>query len=260
MGYSYSSFACNVIAGYGMDWTRERRTPRLEYIESEVPGRTRITTLLDHRNQFEGKIVVLQPNDVGGIYSSPTYSAMQEYATIIDNLVQDDVLIRSHTGTFLVVFLSIVITGMILYGARPLTATALLVLFWGLALYLPAWLFQVQGILIDVPAMFAALVVSVVVFAVVSLGHEWRTIAAQQTASSQSIDGVIVRSLNQKRITLSPAAAVGFAALIMVASVALTLVLRSQSGRQAKQEVVYVMSLPAIEVQGDNPAESSKQQ
>jgi hypothetical protein len=171
----YANLNSNVMAGYRMNFTDSMvGTPVFEYSHHAGQGRRQPKKdLLDAKDEFAGTIVVLQPNDLGGIYPAAFLAQVrpwQSYAETIDAAVAGNVLVYSRVGSLLVGLLCIVLTGLVVYRAGPLAALTLLTFLWGILIHAPAWLLQVKGVLIDFPVVFASGVASATVFAVLRLG------------------------------------------------------------------------------------------
>jgi|GEM_PF-3975837 len=176
--WGYSNFGTNIVAGDVLDVLggKADRAPSLYYVQLLPEGQgKKKKDLMDHRNLFSGKIVILQVQDLGGIYPSAYQWIGREYAQILDNITKGYILTRSWAYTLAAIVIGVAVTGVILARGKPLPATGFLTLLWGIEIYVPGWLFQCHGILVDAPPIFASLIASFVVFVIVRLGHEWKT-------------------------------------------------------------------------------------
>ena len=251
----------NIKEGYEMDFVGKGRSekPKFEYTSVGRGKIERISNLEPYKQRFEGKIVILQWHDFGGLSMPFSYRESQDYAQVIDNILRGKVLKQTNLGSLLIGLISILGCGLILYRSRLIAAVGLLILFSFMILYGSAWLFQEKGLLVDIPVAIASVVASIAVFSVLRLGNEWRFGIGRSTAISpapetrkSSLDpGTSSGSLGflQRRFAFSLAAAVG---VLLLAVVLTALVTRSISDSQPAepQKVVYVTSLPTVEVQG----------
>jgi len=258
---SWPNYHINLLAGYGMDFTGTRRSekPKFEYIGVGRGKTEKIAALGPYKQRFDGKVVILQWDDLGGLSMPFSYRESQDYAQVIDNILRGNVLKQTNLGSLLIGIISILGCGLILYRSRLIAAVGLLILFSFVILYGSAWLFQEKGLLVDIPVGIASVVVSIAVFSVLRLGNEWRFGIGRSTAISpapetrkNSLDPRIssgVFGLLRRRLAFSPAAAAG---VLLLAIAVTALVTRSISDSQPAdpQKVVYVTSLPTVEVQG----------
>ena len=258
---SWPNYHINLNAGYDMDFVGKGRSekPKFEYTSVGRGKIERISNLEPYKQRFEGKIVILQWHDLGGLSMPFSYRESQDYAQVIDNILRGKVLKQTNLGSLLIGLISILGCGLILYRSRLIAAVGLLILFSFMILYGSAWLFQEKGLLVDIPVAIASVVASIAVFSVLRLGNEWRFGIGRSTAISpapetrkSSLDpGTSSGSLGflQRRFAFSLAAAVG---VLLLAVVLTALVTRSISDSQPAepQKVVYVTSLPTVEVQG----------
>ena len=259
---SFPSYYVRVNAGYDMDlWSNGSKTARLEYASPGGSGKAQIEdNLLKYKSTFGGKIVVMSWHDLGGLSMPLSFWESQNYAQTLDNLIRGRILRQSNSGSLLIGLLSIVGCGLILYRSRLVAAVASLILFSWVTLYGSAWLFQESRILVDIPVVIASLVVSIAVFTVLRLGHEWRfgagrgivvppipTMGRGVHDSGMSLTGL---AFLRKRISFSPAVAAGILVLAIVTTVLVVKGIGEQAPIESQKEVVYVTSLPTVEVQG----------
>ena len=218
------------------------------YVSGFLEEQQRYSSLAEIKEQIEGKIIILQDSDPNG----DSFWETQRTAQILDDLIKREVLTRSASGSAMIAVISILGCGFIFYRTKPLTATALLVLFSTALLFLQPWLFQEKKILVDMPWSLAALLVSAAVFTVVRLGYEWRMgvsrsarVSGRGTASSAP--GL---SLSRTRISLSPRLAIGIVALVVLLTVVVANGVREKPPGEQSTNPAAVYVMPTIEVQG----------
>lgn len=257
--WGYSNFGTNIVAIDVLDVLggKADRAPSLYYVQSLPEGQgKKKKDLMDHRNLFSGKIVILQVQDLGGIYPSAYQWIVREYAQILDNITKGYILTRSWAYTLAAIVIGVAVTGVILARGKPLPATGFLTLLWGIEIYVPGWLFQCHGILVDAPPIFASLIASFVVFVIVRLGHEWKTSllpspSYHKTRNVIDNEPTAIRPIILKggRLSLAWPAALAIGLLIVMATLFTRLAMESSDNQP---DTVYVMSLPVIEVQSRN--------
>lgn len=254
----WGQFRSTINAGYDMkDLSKESSgEKRVEYV---LPLKRSVyaSTLVDFRDQFEGKIIILSPQNIGNPFADVESN---RYAQIIDHMIRGEVLTRSRFGSPLIALACIVGVGLILFRTKPLAAIALLMLFSAFVLYGNGWLFQEKGILVDVPASFAALLLSMAVFTVVRLGNEWRfgvgrgvVVPPAPVFGGGAVDATKSPTgfaLLRKRMSFSPAVALGVLILAIVTTALVTREVNRPKPIDSPKEIVYVTSLPTVEVQG----------
>ena len=256
----WGQFRSTINAVYDMkDLSKESSgEKKVEYVLPKALRQSVYTsTLVDFRDQFEGKIIVLSPQDFATPFAD---REANRYAQIVDHMIRGEVLTRSRLGSLLFALVCIVGCGLILYRTKPLAAIALLMLFSAFVFYGNGWLFQVKGILVDVPASFAALLLSMAVFTVMRLGYEWRfgvgrgvVVPPAPVFGGGAVDATKSPTgfaFLWKRMSFSPAAALGVLILVIVTTALVTRGIDRPKPADSPKEIVYVTSLPTVEVQG----------
>jgi len=209
-------------------------------------------SLDQYRESLNGTVVVMEWKDLSR-FNPVSYQEAYRYAVLIHCLIHGDVLTVSDGISFLLVILSVLCCGFILYRNRPLVALVLLIIVSAGVLLGSLWLFLGKAILVDIPALLAALVVSTMVFSIVRMGYEWR-----RGATTQGVVGRIEGAGPQPAVA-SITGRVGTALrrpLVVGVIVAAAVIMSFFVGRVSKsggtdentQTSILVTTLPVIEV------------
>lgn len=225
-------------------------TTKLVYVHAKSTGTIdTYDNLITYRDSFSGKIVLLDRQDDSALKGFlDYYREAFKTAQVVNDLVDGRVLRPSKGGSILVGVIAILGCGLILYRSGLIAGAALLALFSVAILSAGPWLFYKEQILIDVPAVLASLVLSIVVFLILRAGYAWR--GGFHASLSKTGEKSPAFELVGRRISLSPALAGAITILVVIVT---ALIARSGGETRtpsSEKEVVYVTSLPTVEVQG----------